>query len=176
IGAPVKKDEVLAELAVPEMQVDLQQKEAAIRQAEAQVGQARAAVLAARAQQARSKSQYERLSRVGRGGVLDEESVEEARLGYEAAKAGLVKADADVAAAQAQVEVAKANRDYARTMLDYLLIKAPYDGVVTQRNVNTRDLVQPGGKPLYVVSQIDRVRVFVNVPGADAAWVRAGDP
>jgi HlyD family secretion protein len=181
LGDRVKKDQVLAELDVPEMLVDLKQKEAAIRLAKAQIQQALAARLAAEAQLARSKSQYGRLARLGPAGVLEKESIEETRLGYEVSKAGLVKAKADVAAAEAQLEVAKANRDYSQTMLDYTRIKAPYDGVVTQRNVNTRDFVQPGstaekGRPLYIVSQLDPVRVFVNVPGTDAAWVRDGDP
>src|SRR5206468_1587182 len=57
----------------------------------------------------------------------------------------------------------------------------PYDGVVTRRHVNTGDFIQPAGAgargaPLFVVSQTDPVRVFVNVPGADAAWVHDGDP
>jgi RND family efflux transporter MFP subunit len=176
IGAPVKKGELLAELDVPEMLVELQQKEAAVRQARAQVGQAKAAVQAAEAQLARAKSQYDRLARLGKGGLLDKENVAEMLLGYEAARAGLARARADVTAAQAQVDVAGANRDYSKTMLGYLRITAPYAGVVTQRNVNTRDLVKPGGKPLFVVCQIDQVRVFVNVPGADAGWVRDGDP
>ena len=129
----------------------------------------------------RAKSQYERLAKVGQNGVLDRESVDETRLGYEAAQAGLEKAKADVAAAEAQLDVAQANRDYARTMLEYAQIRAPYDGVVTQRNVNTGDFVQPAGtgakgQPLFVVNQIDPVRVFVNVPGAEAMWVRNGDP
>ncbi len=181
LGDPVKKDQVLAELHIPEMEVDVKQKDAAIRQAEAQITQARAAVLGAEAQLARSKSQYGRLSRLGQGGVLDKESIEEMRLGYEASKAGMEKARADVTAAEAHLEVAKANRDYSRTMLQYTKIKAPYAGVVTARHVNTGDFVQPAGtgakaQPLYVVSQLDPVRVFVNVPGADAAWVRDGDP
>src|SRR5262249_50462752 len=77
IGASVKEGEVLAELDVPEMLVDLRQKEATIRQALAQVGQARAAVQAAQAQLTRAKSQYERLARLGKGGVLDKENIAE---------------------------------------------------------------------------------------------------
>jgi len=97
------------------------------------------------------------------------------------AQAGLDRAQADLKVAQAQVKVAQANLDYAHTMLHYRQIRAPFDGVVTQRNVNTGDFVQPAatgtrGQPLYVVDQFDPVRVFVNVPGADAAWVRNGDP
>jgi RND family efflux transporter MFP subunit len=180
MGAAVKKDDLLAELHVPEMEVEVKQKEAAVRQAASEIEQARAAVLTAEAQVARNKSQYERLATKG-GSLLDREQIDELRLGYEAAKASLEKARADVAAAEAHVEVAKANRDFAQTMLQYAQIRAPYDGVVTQRNVNDRDFVQPmatgaRAKPLFVVQQIDPVRVFVNVPGTDASWVKDGDP
>jgi RND family efflux transporter MFP subunit len=181
IGDRVKKDQVLAELDVPEMVVDVKQKEAAVGQAEAQVKQARAAVGTARAQLARAKSQFERFSQSGQSGVLSRESVEETKLGYEAAQAGLDKANADVAAAEAQVAVARAAQEFAQTMLRYSEIRAPYDGVVTQRNINAGDFIQPAGTgarpvPLYVINQVDPVRVFVNVPGAEAGWIKDGDP
>jgi multidrug efflux pump subunit AcrA (membrane-fusion protein) len=181
IGRGVRKGELLAELSVPEMDVELRQKEAAVQQAAAQVRQAQAAELTARAQLERSESQYRRLERVGKSGVVDQEAVEETRLAYKAAQAGLEKARADVAAAEAHLQVATANRDYARTMLDYTRIRAPFDGVITRRNINIGDFVQPApsgarGQPLFVVSQIDPVRVFVNVPGTDAPWIRNGDP
>jgi HlyD family secretion protein len=180
IGDHVRKDDVLAELAVPEMEVEVQQKEAAVRQAVAEVGQARAAVLTARARQERAKSQYERMSKVGQSGVVDKESVDEIGLGYEAAKATLERSVADVTAAEAKVEVAKANRDYASTMLQYARIRAPYDGVITRRNTSNGDFVQPAasgakGQPLFVVSQLDPARVFVNIPGTGAAQVHDGD-
>ena len=181
LGDRVKKGDLLAELDVPEMVVAVKQKEAVIRQGEAQVKQAKAAVRAAQAQQARAKRQYDRLARVGESGALDRENVDETRLGYEAAKAGLEKAKADVTAAEAHVDVAKADRDYAQAMLQYARLPAPFDGVVTQRNVNEGDFVQPAGtgvkrQPLYVVQQIDPVRVFVNVPAADALWLEDGAP
>jgi RND family efflux transporter MFP subunit len=181
IGDRVHKDDILAELYVPEMDVELAQKEAAVRQAGAQIEQARAAVATAKAQVERTKSQYERLAKVGQSGVLDRDSVDEIRLTYEASKAGLEKANADVTAAEANLEVAKANRDYAKTMLQYAFIRAPYDGIVTRRNANAGDFVQPAatgakGQPLFVVSQLDPVRVFVNIPGADANRIKDGDP
>jgi RND family efflux transporter MFP subunit len=181
IGDRVKEGQVLAVLNVPEMVVELGQKEAAIRQAAAQVEQAKAATLTALAQLRRSQSQYERLKRVGKSGVLDQESIDETQLGFEAAQAGVVKAKADEVAAAAQLEVAKANRDYSKTMLQYTEIRASYDAVVTRRNLSVGDFVQPasnGGsrQPLFVLNQIDPVRVFVNIPGSDAAWIKDGDP
>ena len=181
IGDSVAKDQLLAELYVPEMAADLEQKEAALRQAVAQIAQARAAVSTAQAQIERAKSQFERLQRASRDGVLDRENVDEARLGHEASKAVLEKARADVAVAEAQSAAAKASRDYAKAMLAYAEIRAPYDGVVTQRSVNAGDFVQPAasgakGLPLFVINQIDPVRVFVQIPGVDAAWIQNGDP
>lgn len=181
IGDSVHQGDLLAVLSVPELQVELEQKEAAIRHAAAQIEQARSSVVTTQAQLDRAKAQYERLARAGKGGVLDQESVDEIRLGYEAAKAVLMKAKADVTAAEAHLEVAKANRNYARTMLNYAQIRAPYDGMVTQRNVNSGDFVHSAGtgasaQPLFVVDQIDPVRVFVNVPGSDALWIKNGDP
>jgi RND family efflux transporter MFP subunit len=66
-------------------------------------------------------------------------------------------------------------------MLEFSRLRAPFAGVVTQRNISEGDFVQPAGtgakgQPLYVVRQIDPVRVFVNVPGADAMWLKDGDP
>ncbi len=119
IGDYVKEGQILAVLHVPEMEVEVLQKQAAVRKAAAQVAQAKAAILTAEAQLRRAQSQFERLSRVGKSGVLDQENVDETQLGFEAARAGLVKTKADEATAEAQLEVAKANRDYAQTMLQY---------------------------------------------------------
>jgi HlyD family secretion protein len=181
IGDTVSKDQVLAELNVPEMVATLAQKEAAIRLAEAQVGQAKASLATAMAQESRTRGQYDRLAKAGQGGVLDRESVEEARLGAEAAKAATERAKADVTASEAQVEVARAERDHALALVKYATIRAPFEGVVTRRTVSVGDFVQPAGaagkgQPLYVVQQPDPLRVVVNVPAADAPWLRVGDP
>ena len=62
-------------------------------------------------------------------------------------------------------------------MLGYTKIEAPFDGIVTQRNVNTGDLTQPGADkpPLFVVARSDIVTIRVNVPEAFAAEVNPGD-
>jgi RND family efflux transporter MFP subunit len=179
IGDPVRKGQIMVELLVPEMEVEVQQKEAAVVQAQAEIKQARAAILRAEADRNYRQSQYTRLSQVGRTGVLDKENVEEYRFALEAAKAALAKAEADVAVAEAHLQVAQKARDYARTLLRYTKVPAPFDGVVTRRNVNDEDLVHPSngrkGDALYVVDQIDPVRVFVNVPETEAVHVSNKD-
>jgi RND family efflux transporter MFP subunit len=65
-------------------------------------------------------------------------------------------------------------------MVAYATLTAPFDGIVTRRRINTGDFVQPppGGTqdPLYVIQRRDVVRIFVEVPEADAAWVKEGTP
>ncbi len=71
-----------------------------------------------------------------------------------------------------------ANAQLARqqAMVDYLELKAPYDGVVTARNIDTGHfLAGTGVKPLLAVARTDRVRVFVDVPEAEAPLVTTGD-
>jgi HlyD family secretion protein len=177
IGDSVEKNTVMAELWVPEMEVDVERQEALVKQAQAEIQQARAAKLRAKAEERRTKSQYERLVKVGNS-VIAQESVDENRYGFEAAQAAVAKAEADVATATARLQVAEKSRDYARTLLKYAKIRAPFNGVVTRRMVNDRDFVQPpAGKksePLFVVDQVDPVRVFVNVPELDAVWITNG--
>jgi len=86
------------------------------------------------------------------------------------------KVDADVAAATARVKVAEATHREALARLGYANITAPFDGIVTARNVHTRHFVQPpaAGVPLFVVSRLDVVRVHVDVPEASAARTTAG--
>lgn len=180
IGDRVHKEQVLAELWVPETEAELRQREAAVRQAEAEVLQAKAAVTRADAELRRARSQAERMSNLARSnGVIDRENVDEARLGAEAAAAAVEKAKADVQVAEARVDVARAAREQTAAMLAYTRITAPFDGIVTRRNVDTGHFVQPvgggtKGEPLFVVDQTDPVRVFVDVPEAEAVWVHDG--
>jgi RND family efflux transporter MFP subunit len=101
-------------------------------------------------------------------------STAQANLKVEQAKC--VKARADVAGAAASITVAESNVEQARIMLAYREIVAPFDGVVTERNVHTGHLVKSGqtgnAEPMFVLVRNDRVRIFVEVPEGDAPSIR----
>ena len=80
------------------------------------------------------------------------------------------------AVADAKGKVAAADEARTRALLGYTHIVAPYKGVVTSRRVDVGHFLQPNqaGEPLFVVTQADPVRVFVEVPEADAAWITNG--
>jgi RND family efflux transporter MFP subunit len=220
IGDRVKKDDILVKLWVPELQDDVEQKEALLAQAEAEVRQSEAAIKAAQAAVAtaqaavahanagvarataefqRAKAEHTRVQQLAANGSVTQKLVDEAlnafrsaeaaqqeasahvdsaRAALQQAEAGVEKSEADLGAAQAQVRVANADLARARTMLAYTALKAPFDGVVTQRNVDTGYYVQSAGggmSPLVTVARNDEVRVFVDVPEMDAALVDGGE-
>jgi RND family efflux transporter MFP subunit len=96
------------------------------------------------------------------------------------AEAQLAAAQADVKAAEAETSVARRQRDEIDVMIDYATLRAPFAGLVTQRDVDPGDLVRATSEsgsrpPLFVVSQVETVRVHVPVPETTAAFVRRGD-
>jgi multidrug efflux pump subunit AcrA (membrane-fusion protein) len=104
----------------------------------------------------------------------------------------LAKTKIDVEAARAQVAVDQAAEEHLAALVSYTKMTAPYDGIVVVRNANTGDYVEPRygdasapiggvrsenperGTPVYVVARIDVVRVYVDVPEVEAAYVAHG--
>lgn len=96
------------------------------------------------------------------------------------AKARLAAAEADTTVAAAETQIANSELQELNVMISYLTLKAPFDGVVTHRSLNPGDLVAAGNgsdsaEPLFVVSQLNKVRCRVDIPERDAAFVRPGD-
>src|SRR5262249_7961136 len=178
IGDHVTEGKTLAELWIPEMEVELKQKEASVMQAERELKLAQQTVAVSEAEVRRTKSQHERLAQLVKNKIENEEQVEEAKFAFEASVARRDAAKAEVGVKEALAEVARRNLEHVKTLLGYTKLKAPFDGVVTRRNINTDDFVQPPtagkGEPLYVVERRDMMRVFVPVPEADAPWVTKG--
>ncbi len=222
IGQWVQAGDVLAQIDVPELEMQREVIQARIAQLTAQEQQAAAlidladaAVQSATAKVAESQSLVAggqaavaaadaELNRtqdlVGRGSlqsrVLDEarmkrdsqaankqaieSGTDSAKANVAVAKAKQRSAQADWKAAQAATEVSKRQLKELDVLIEYSQLKAPFDGLVTMRNIEPGDLVRSStegssDKPLYVISQIDKVRVRIPVPESDAAMVNAGD-
>jgi RND family efflux transporter MFP subunit len=101
----------------------------------------------------------------------------------EQASAHFHKTEADIDVAVASLAVTEATRDQWRDWLSYAQITAPYDGVVTLRNVHEGHFLQPSNsgstskaaEPLFIVMRTDIMRCTVEVPEMDAVLVRNHD-
>jgi multidrug resistance efflux pump len=91
------------------------------------------------------------------------------------AQVDIQAADAKRAVVQSQIAVADAELQRLQSLLQYTSIRAPFDGIVTRRNVNRGDLVTSGRSvALLTVQRIDVVRVCVDVPEASIGGLRVG--
>jgi RND family efflux transporter MFP subunit len=163
IGDPVHKGQVMALIETPDL-------DAQLAGARAQLQAEQAQVLVRRAQAEFGKSTYERWRDSPKGVVSDQER-EEKHSAYDSAEASLKSAEADVA-----LDIARVNQYVS--LSEFKQVLAPYDGVVSQRDIDIGNLVTAGSTssttPLYVVTQNDPMRVFVDVPQSAAADLMQG--
>ncbi|MCI0651800.1 MAG: efflux RND transporter periplasmic adaptor subunit [Planctomycetes bacterium] len=82
-------------------------------------------------------------------------------------------AEAELELARAQEVVLTRTIEETRTMLDLAVLKAPFDGVITERWVDAGDLVQPGSTKIVHVMKCDPVRVRFHVPQSDVPFIRS---
>lgn len=106
-----------------------------------------------------------------------ESSVATAKANVTVSEAKLAAANAEVKAAAAETEVERKRVEELDAMMGYATLTAPFAGVVTARHVDPGDLVrnaqttESDRPPLFIVEDIDTVRVHVAIPEKDAPWV-----
>ncbi|MFL6691464.1 MAG: efflux RND transporter periplasmic adaptor subunit [Ramlibacter sp.] len=147
IGSRVQQGELLAEIETPELDQQLSQAVASRNQTAASLELARTTV--------------ERWEALRKRDAVSQQELEEKRSGYTQARANLAGADANV--------------ERLRQLESFKRVVAPFSGVITRRNVDIGDLID-SNKPLFLLSQTDPLRVYVNVPQAYAQLVRQGQP
>ncbi len=206
IGSRVKKGDVLVQIDVPEMLDELRQaeslvqaKEAKVRALQAKTAQAAQEVRTASADVQQYVARYKlgeinlkRKQELREGNAIPEQMLDEAQSAHAVAGAQVEMARTKVAAARAQqqaveadVEVAKADAgvvraDVARlqTLMEYARIKAPFDGLITMRNVDhgafVRSAAEGTAVSLLQIAKIDSVRIVMEIAESDAPFVRAG--
>jgi len=151
IGATVKKGELLAEITAPEIDQELSQ------------------AVSSRAQAAASaelaKSTADRWQALRQKDAVTQQDLDERLSAYNQAAANLAAADANVGR--------------LRKLQGFNEVAAPFDGVLTRRNIDVGDLVNAGnggtGQALFAVAQVDPLRLYVYVPQVYASQIKVGD-
>ena len=146
IGSHVAKGELLVEIESPEIDQQLSQAVAARQQAAASLGLANSTV--------------ERWEALRKKDVVSQQELDERR-------SGATQAHANLAAAEANVQRLRQLQGFTR-------VTAPFSGVITRRNVDVGDLIDSSGKALFVLTQMDPLRIYVNVPQTYAQLVKPG--
>lgn len=165
-GSVVKKGQLIAVLSAPEIVAQKAEAEAKVLNAENQR-------VAGDAKLAADESSYQRLKVASNTpGVISDEELETAEKAAEADRARVI-------ALRNSVDAACANLRSADEMEGYLRITAPFDGVVTKRNVHPGALVGPGGgsgtqPSMLRIEQVSHLRLIVAVPEIYVAGIQPG--
>jgi len=165
-GSVVKKGELIAVLEAPEIVAQKAEAQAKVFSAENQR-------IAGEARLAADQSTYERLMAASKTpGVISDEELETAEKAAEADRARVISL-------RNTADAARANLRSAAEMESYLRITAPFDGIVTKRNVHPGALVGPGGgsgsqPSMLRIEQIAHLRLVVAIPEIYVAGVQQG--
>ncbi len=148
IGSEVKEGEILAELEAPEINSQLSAAESKLKSQEAIY--------------LSSKATYNRLYETSKTpGTISKNDLE--------------VADAKQKSDFAQFEAAKSNYREVVNTKDYLQIRAPFNGIITTRNVSAGAYVGPSGKgsdmPIFTLQQHNKLRLIVSVPEAYTSFI-----
>ena len=148
IGTPVKSGQVLAEIEAPDLDQQIMQAQADLASAQANLTLAVATL--ERGQQL-----------IGSGAV---------------SKQTLDQRAADAQSRQGLLRSAQANLDRLKVLEGYKRITAPFDGLVTARTTDVGQLINAGGggAALFVVSDTNKLRCYVNVPQNYVPTIKVG--
>ncbi|HEX5244978.1 MAG TPA: efflux RND transporter periplasmic adaptor subunit, partial [Tepidisphaeraceae bacterium] len=164
IGARVKAGEVLATIETPDVDDQYASAVAKVNELKAEENVAKSVVDFAQVS-------FKRWEAAVPAGVVAVQERDQKKSELEEAQAKLKAAEAQVVSGQAEV-----NR--LKTLMEFKDVTAPFDGVITAREVDKGTLVTPGSTtntaPLFTVAKYDTVRVYVEVPEAAVPDIRNG--
>lgn len=152
IGSEVKKGQLLMTLEAPETN--------------SQLAAAKSRLKSQEALYMASKANYDRIYETSKTpGTISKNDLDQA----------FARKNSDLA----QFEAAKASFQEVGSIRDYLGIRAPFDGVITSRNVNLGAYVGPSGKgsefPLFTLQEQKHLRLAIAIPEVYTGYLKAGD-
>jgi RND family efflux transporter MFP subunit len=155
IGDRVKAGALLAEITAPELDHQITQAKATLAQIQATLQQTQASRELAEVTNARD-------SKLVTQGWLTRQQGDNDRLTLQAQQAAVGVAQSNIAAQEAQIRILEQEKTYQRVV-------APFDGVITLRNIDNGSLVQSGSTFMFTLMHPDVIRTQVFVP-QDAAF------
>jgi RND family efflux transporter MFP subunit len=179
IGDHLKAGTVMAEIEAPEIDQQLAQVQATLAHAVAALAQAKATQKQAETRMQLAKVTVDRWKQLVVKGVVSRQDGDDKQGAYDASVADYDAAVANVTAAVADISAQKANVARMEEMRSFEKVVAPFDGVVTARNVDPGALITAGSatdkRELFRMAKEGELRIFVNVPQSYAAAIHEGE-
>jgi RND family efflux transporter MFP subunit len=160
------------------MEDQLARARAKLDEAEAAAGEAAARIERAKAERELATVTAERYRNLRQEGGITQQQLDEAEAKLVLAEAAVKDAEAAAASARARIATEGAAVRELETLVRYAEVRAPFDGVVTDRRIDPGGFVPPASSsanaPLLTVVRVDTVRVWIDVSEQDVPFVEVG--
>jgi len=177
-GDRVKAGQLLAEIDTPELDQQIRQARATLSQSQSSLNEVKADLDLSKANLNLARLTVERWRRLAKGGVVARQEADQKEADYAVGEAQVARAQASIATTQETVRASEANLHRLEEMKAFARITAPYDGVITARNIDPGWLINSGSggssHELFHIAQIRVLRIFVNVPQTDVESIHPG--
>ncbi|HXE10971.1 MAG TPA: efflux RND transporter periplasmic adaptor subunit, partial [Bryobacteraceae bacterium] len=176
IGDKVRAGQPLAVIETPELDEQVRQAGATLQQARSSVAQAEANLRQGRSDLEFAKVTAKRWEHLVSDGSVSVQENDQYQAQYRSKVAEVQSLEQALDVQRNGVAVAQANLARFEKMKSYQVVTAPFNGVITLRNVDSGALVNNGATLLFRIAQTATLRTYVNVPQAYADSVHRGDP
>ena len=183
IGDRVSEGQLLAKIDVPELVDEYRELEAKLAANRAQRQGANAELERARTASGLHEVTFRRVDSVRKQEpeVMPQQSVDEARAKHESARAAVRMAESKIEQIDKDHQAVEASLQRLQTLIDFAEVRTPFAGAVTERFVDPGVLLQTGTSSrevqrIVTVADMDRVRIFLDVPESAVPHVQVGNP
>src|ERR1700682_3024781 len=193
IGDRVRAGQKLADIEAPDLDQQVSQAKAALAQAQGQLGQAQAMLEQSAATRDLAAITWERYKVLTVKGAVSRQDGDNQATAAKTAEANVVAQQKMVRAMEEFVRASQATLDRLLALQGYEQITAPFDGIITARNVDVGALISatgsslgptrsnsagpsdvPSGGEIFRLAEIGRLRILIAVPQTNAPGVRVG--
>jgi RND family efflux transporter MFP subunit len=176
IGDRVKAGQTLAQIDAPELTDQVTQAKATVQQAQAALEQATANVQQGRTDMELARVMAQRSRQLVAKGAVSRQDDDQSQAQYNSKLAALQSLEKAIDVQHANIAAAQSNLARLEKMEKYCVVQAPFDGVITLRNVDVGALVNSGNTLLFRIAQMATLRTYINVPQTFADSIRPGEP
>jgi RND family efflux transporter MFP subunit len=174
VGDEVKQGQLLAVIEHTRLTQAVAQAVAQLAATKAQLAGAKVNLSGAQVAQASAQRELVRLRRLLKSGAVGQQQVDQLQTQYDSAVTQVQAAKAQISALQAQIRSLDAAVAQAQTSKQNAIVRSPIKGLLARRFRQIGDMAS-AQLPLFVVADMNEVKVQINVTERDLMKLRIGD-
>jgi RND family efflux transporter MFP subunit len=175
----VKTGQVMAEIETPELNQQVEQAKATLSNSVSSLKELEADLTLAKANYKLAQQTAQRWQALESKGAVSHQETDEKRADLDVKKAQMEAAEAKILSTHDLIRANESNVHRLQQLQAFSHITAPFDGIVTARNMDVGTLINSGSsnattKPIFSVAQPNIMRIFVNIPQTNVALIHDG--